>query len=382
LPSYIRQLYLRTSPSMLDSPPINSAFMDRALSLAALGMRTALPNPCVGSVIEYRGQIIGEGYHKSFGGPHAEVNAIQSVEDRSKLPSATLYVTLEPCSHFGKTPPCADLLIQSGIKRVVVGCRDPFPAVAGRGIQKLLDAGVEVIEDIRHDECVLLNKRFIISHTSKRPYIILKWAQTEDGFLAPESGARTQISSPPSNLLVHHWRGQEMAIAVGTKTARIDNPLLTVRHTELFLPHELPAQNPTRVVLGEGSQLPPDLSLFKAPGETIIFSSDRRFAKKEIQAVTIYPISANAPLLTQACQALYERSLLSLFVEGGAHTLRRFIEADLWDEARVFVAPKQFGKGTAAPRLVCAPRSVVESGSDQLLIYHHPDLPKRLGLRE
>jgi len=367
---------------MLESSAINSSFMDRAITLAALGARAALPNPSVGCVIEDRGEIIGEGYHRTFGGPHAEVHAIQSVQDRSRLSSATLYVTLEPCSHFGKTPPCADLILESRIPRVVVGCRDPFPAVAGRGIQKLLDAGVEVVEDVRHDECVLLNKRFILAHTHKRPYVILKWAQTEDGFLAPPGGSRTQISSHHSTLLVHHWRGQEMAIAIGTKTAQIDNPLLTVRHTEMFPPHELPAQNPVRVILGEGSHLSSELLVFSAPGETIIFSSDQRFAKQSRVGVAICPITKRTPLLPQACRALYDRSVLSLLVEGGAQTLQHFIEADLWDEARVFVAPIRFGGGTPAPNLAYTPRTVMESGVDTLRIYHHPDLPERLGLRE
>jgi diaminohydroxyphosphoribosylaminopyrimidine deaminase/5-amino-6-(5-phosphoribosylamino)uracil reductase len=367
---------------MLEASFINSAFMDRAIALAALGTRAALPNPCVGSVIEYRGRIISEGYHQAFGGPHAEVHAIQTVQDRSVLSSATLYVTLEPCSHFGKTPPCADLIITSGIRRVVVGCRDPFPAVAGRGIQKLLDAGIEVHEDVRHDECVLVNKRFILAHRNKRPYIILKWAQTGDGFLAPPGGARTQISDHHSQLLVHHWRGQEMGIAIGSETARIDNPLLTVRHTDMFMPHELPAKNPVRVVIGEGARLPAELALFKAPGETILFSADARFSKQKRSGITICPIISSTPLLPQACRALYERLVLSLFVEGGTYTLQQLLEADLWDEARVFISPTQFYGGTPAPNLAYAPHTVLQSGADSLRIYYHPKLPERLGLRE
>lgn len=367
---------------MTESHTVNPACMDRAISLATLGARAALPNPCVGCVIEHDGTIIGEGYHKSFGGPHAEVNAIRNVGDRSLLSSATLYATLEPCSHFGKTPPCADLIVNSGIRRVVVGCRDPFPAVAGRGIQRLIEAGVEVIEDVHHDECVLINKRFMLAHRLKRPYIILKWAQTEDGYIAPDSGARTQISSHDSQLLVHHWRGQEMAVAVGSKTAQNDNPLLTVRHTDLFLPHELPARNPARVVVGEGSRLPLHLALFDGGSETILFSSQSDFHPPCIQGMRILPVSNRKPLLPQVCRALYESAILSLLVEGGTHTLQHFIESDLWDEARVFVAPRRFGSGTPAPAITCSPRTVVQSGHDTLRTYNHPKLPERLDLRE
>jgi diaminohydroxyphosphoribosylaminopyrimidine deaminase/5-amino-6-(5-phosphoribosylamino)uracil reductase len=333
-------------------------------------------------VIEHSGIIIGEGFHQVFGGPHAEVNAIGSVRDKSLLSSATLYVSLEPCSHFGKTPPCADLIIKSGIRRVVIGCRDPFPAVAGNGIQKLIEAGVEVIEDVRHDECVLINKRFMLAHRFKRPYIILKWAQTEDGYIAPAGGTRTQISSHNSQLLVHHWRGQEMAIAVGTRTAQSDNPLLTVRHTELFLPHELPIIHPVRVILGEGSKLPGNLALFDGSSETILFSSQSDFHPPSTQGIRVLPVSHGRPLLPQVCRALYESSVLSLLVEGGTQTLQHFIESDLWDEARVFVAPLRFGSGIAAPTIPASPRAVVKSGPDILRTYNHPELPERLNLRE
>jgi diaminohydroxyphosphoribosylaminopyrimidine deaminase/5-amino-6-(5-phosphoribosylamino)uracil reductase len=356
--------------------------MDQALSLAAQGGRAVLPNPCVGAVIVHRNEVIGAGFHEHFGGPHAEVRAIESVTNRELLRDSTLYVTLEPCSHFGKTPPCAELIIRSGIPRVVVACRDPFPAVSGRGIERLIEAGIEVIEDIRHDEAILLNKRFIVAHSHKRPYIVLKWAQTSDHFIAPASGERTTISSKQSHLMCHLWRGQEMAIAVGSKTAISDNPLLTVRHTELFSAAELPALNPLRVVIGEAGKLPGDLDMFYASGETVVFTSSSDLSWQAPSRVSLVELSRGQDILPQICRYLYERSMLSLFVEGGRETLQSFLDADLWDEARVFTSASSFGSGIAAPVLELEPRDISAQGGDRLEIFVNPRLTERLGLFE
>ena len=220
---------------------VDSLYMDRALDLAARGGRAVMPNPMVGAVIVHNDTIIGEGYHQLYGGPHAEVFAIRGVQDRSLLKDATIYVSLEPCSHFGKTPPCAELVIESGIRTVVVGCKDPNPKVAGRGIQKLRDAGITVHEGIRERECVMLNRRFMLFQKMQRPYVILKWAETADRFIAREDGSSKWISSEFSRRTTHRWRSQEMSILVGTTTARADNPQLTVRHIEGI--------NPLRIVI-------------------------------------------------------------------------------------------------------------------------------------
>ncbi len=209
---------------------IEPQYMVRALELALKGGRSVAPNPMVGAVLAYEGAVIGEGYHQRYGGPHAEVAALSSVEDRSLVPYSTLYVTLEPCAHFGKTPPCADLIIDSGIKRVVVGCRDPFPQVSGLGIERLINAGISVTEGVMELECRAMNRRFIVAQREKRPYCILKWAQTRDGFIARTDLSSRWISSAPSRTLTHLWRSQEMAILVGRTTAAVDDPELTVRH--------------------------------------------------------------------------------------------------------------------------------------------------------
>jgi diaminohydroxyphosphoribosylaminopyrimidine deaminase/5-amino-6-(5-phosphoribosylamino)uracil reductase len=323
----------------------------------------------VGAVLVHDTHIIGEGHHEFYGDPHAEVNAIRAVKDRTKLSHATLYVTLEPCSHFGKTPPCADLIVESGIPEVVVGCRDPFPEVAGTGIEKLRAAGVQVTEIIQHRESTLLNKRFILAHRLKRPYVILKWAQTSDGFIARNDGSSKWISCEASRTLTHEWRAQEMSILVGTATARIDNPSLTVRHVT--------GPNPVRVVIDASLSLPPHLNLFNKEAETIVFNAVKQECNTQI---SWEKIDFQQPIAPQILSRLYERNLISLFIEGGARTLRSFIAADLWDEARVFVSPSQFGSGVAAPQLPQQNAETCPSGDDTLITYTHQDLESRLGL--
>jgi diaminohydroxyphosphoribosylaminopyrimidine deaminase/5-amino-6-(5-phosphoribosylamino)uracil reductase len=351
--------------------------MLRALELAQRGGRAVMPNPMVGAVVVHNNQIVGEGYHQHFGGPHAEVHAISAVQSKEVLQHSTLYVTLEPCSHFGKTPPCADLIIDSGVPRVVIGCRDPFPEVAGRGITKLRNAGVEVVEDVGRDPCLVLNRRFIIAHRFQRPYILLKWAETSDRFIAPTSRIRTWISSEHSKKLVHRWRAQEMAIMVGTTTALVDDPQLTVRSTELCDDHCMPITNPIRVTIDRIGSLPRTLNIFNTEAPTIIFSNQQR---EQHDTVTYAPLRDDASALPHVCTILHQRGILSLIVEGGQRTLQSFLDAGLWDEARIFHCPKVFGSGVAAPRMPDLPHSSMQSGADTLHIYPHPELATRLGV--
>lgn len=291
-------------------------YMRRCLELAELGAGNVAPNPMVGAVLVYDGTIIGEGYHRKYGQAHAEPNCIRDAEERfaqgathgfgsagALLASSTLYVSLEPCAHHGKTPPCADLVVAKGIPKVVVGVRDPFEQVNGKGIDKLERAGVTVVQPVLEEECAGLNKRFFTFHTRRRPYIILKWAQSADGFTGLP-GQRTAISNPWSNRLVHRWRSEEAAILVGGRTALVDDPALTNR---LW-----PGNNPTRVVLGR--DLPLSLKLFDDAAPTLVYETR---------------------VLTEVLEDLHRRSLQSVLVEGGARTLNAFIAEGLWDEIRV-----------------------------------------------
>ena len=335
-----------------------------------------MPNPMVGAVITYKQEIIGEGYHQAYGGPHAEVHAIRAVRDPALLKESTLFVTLEPCSHFGKTPPCADLIIESGIPHVVVGCRDPFSEVSGRGITKLRSAGIQVTE-LLSDECVLLNRRFILAHRERRPYIILKWAQSADGYIASTDPRLGWFTSERSRALVHQWRAEEMAILVGTKTVLVDNPSLTVRYGYDTEGETQTRRNPLRVTVDRAGALKPDLQIFKPDAETLVFGAAPIGAGPHIQSVCIDP---SKPLETQICQNLYERRVLSLIVEGGAKTLRGFLELGLWDEARIFQAPERFGSGMKAPTWPSAHQALVSSGVDTVTTMVNPELPLRLGI--
>jgi diaminohydroxyphosphoribosylaminopyrimidine deaminase/5-amino-6-(5-phosphoribosylamino)uracil reductase len=351
-------------------------YMRHALTLAAKGGRMVMPNPMVGAVLVHEHQIVGEGYHEVFGGPHAEVNAIRAVRDPKLLKQSTLIVTLEPCAHFGKTPPCADLVIKSGIPRVVVGCRDPFPEVTGRGIAKLQDAGIQVTELLR-DECILVNRRFILAHRERRPYVILKWAQSADGYLASSPPHRGWFTSQASRELVHQWRAEEMAILVGTRTVLIDNPSLTVRYGQSAGIGPRWAKNPLRVTIDRSGALTPDLNIFTPEAETLLFGMAPAGVAESVQST---PIDPSIPLAAQICRKLYERRIISIIVEGGAETLRRFLELDLWDEARVFQAPTEFKGGVKAPPLPRGPHIVTTSGKDTLTTIIHPNVPDRLGV--
>jgi len=318
-------------------------FMQRCLSLATLGMSDVAPNPMVGCVIVYDGIIIGEGFHEKFGQPHAEVNAIRSVRNPELLLYSTLYVSLEPCAHFGKTPPCSDLIIESRIPRVVIGTVDPFAQVAGKGIERMKNAGIEVDLGLLEAECRDLNRRFFTFHEKKRPYIILKWAQTLDGFIDTD---HTQIQHPTwitnalAKRLVHKQRSEESAILIGTNTAECDNPSLTVR--------EWSGNQPIRLVIDRTGRLDARLNIFDQKAPTWVFTSIR---KKEDEARKYITLDFDWEILPQLLSELYRRDILSVIVEGGAELLTSFLKMDLWDEAFVYTGNQFFGKGVAAPHI-------------------------------
>lgn len=328
----------------------HAIFMRRALELATLGRGSVSPNPLVGCVIVHQDagepghgpRIIGEGWHRQYGGPHAEVNAIRSVrlEDEHLLPEATVYVTLEPCSHWGKTPPCADLLIEKQVRQVIICNPDPFPLVDGRGIEKLRAAGIAVEVGLLADEGREINRRFFTVVEKKRPHIILKWAETSDGFIGGTTGQPVKISGDLSHRRVHRWRAEEDAIMVGTNTARLDNPRLNVR---LWA-----GRNPTRVIVDNRLELSTALHVFDGSQPTIVYHTSplHRGAGGEV----IYQqLDSNQPFLAQLLEDLHQRRIQSLLVEGGTRLLQSFIDAGLWDEMAIFKSPLALGDGIVAP---------------------------------
>lgn len=322
---------------------IHEKYLKRCIELAKNGLGTTYPNPMVGSVIVHNNTIIGEGWHQKAGEPHAEVNAVNSVKDVSVLKDATIYVSLEPCSHFGKTPPCSDLIIANGIKNVVVGTVDPFSEVAGRGIKKLTEAGHHVTVGVLEAECQELNKRFFTFHTLKRPYIILKWAASADGFLAPETKETQEpvwITNTYSRQLTHKWRAEEQAILVGTQTVLDDNPTLTTRDWQ--------GKNPVRVVIDKDLKLPITSSVFNSEADTIIVTKLRR---EHCDNLIYEQVDFNKDLPEKITEVLYRCGLQSIIIEGGYKTLQSFIDAGLWDEARIFKGPAFFGNGIKAPSI-------------------------------
>ncbi len=329
---------------------IHEKYIKRCIQLAENGLGATYPNPMVGSVIVHNNKIIGEGWHRKAGEPHAEVNAINSVRDKSLLKKATIYVSLEPCSHYGKTPPCSDLIIASGIKKVIIGSIDPFPAVSGKGIKKLMDAGCEVILGILDTACASLNKRFFTFHKHHRPYIILKWAQSTDGFLAPiyskekHNREPVWITNKYSQQLVHKWRSEEAAILVGTNTAVMDNPKLNTRLWE--------GTNPVRILIDRSLRLPGDSALLDESIKTIVICdevSKQAKSKTSSENLIFEPIDFNKEITAEICNILYKYAIQSIIIEGGAKTLQSFIDSGLWDEARVFTGDVYFKKGTKAP---------------------------------
>ena len=339
-------------------------FMRRALELAALGQGTTAPNPMVGCVIVHAGKIIGEGWHRQYGGPHAEVNAINSVQDKHLLPMSTLYVTLEPCSHYGKTPPCADLLIKHKVGRVIICNTDPNPLVSGNGIRKLTEAGVQVQVGLMQQEGWALNKYFFTYHSRHRPYIILKWAETADGFMGSTDNMPLWISTKLSKKLVHKWRGQLQAIMVGTRTALKDNPQLNTR--------EWSGKDPVRLIMDPNLRLPSDLNVFNGSQPTIIYNLIKPETKPNVEWVKIQD---QTTFLAEVVQDLYRRQIQSVLIEGGAVLLQSFIKQGLWDEAFVFKNDKSLNlPGIPAPTLPAKYLQQVPTVStDKLMIYNNSD---------
>lgn len=318
-------------------------YMQRCIQLARLGAGNVAPNPMVGAVLVHENKIIGEGYHQQYGQAHAEVNCIRNAEeyaDRiSLLASSTLYVSLEPCAHFGKTPPCADLVISKRIPKVVIGCRDPFKQVDGKGIEKLENAGIEVVTGVMEEECKSLNERFFTFHIKRRPFIILKWAQTANGRIAGPDSSRILISNEVTNRLVHRWRSEEASILVGTTTALKDDPSLTTRLWS--------GKNPLRLIIDRNLQLPDSLRLFNGEAKTIIFNSVRQ---GENDNCRYYQLNNEQSFTQQITNALFQLNIQSVLVEGGSKLLQSFIDEDLWDEARVITNNDlQIAEGTRAP---------------------------------
>ncbi len=315
-------------------------FMQKCLELAQKGVGSVSPNPMVGCVIVYDGKIIGEGFHQKYREAHAEVNAISSVKDKRLLNKSTLYVNLEPCAHFGKNPPCSNLIIEHKMPKVVIGCVDSFSKVAGKGIEKMKNKGIEVIVGILEKESRELNKRFFTFHEKNKPYIILKWAESKDGYIAPKNQTESfWMTSRRSKELVHKWRAEEDAILVGRITAEKDNPSLTARETQ--------GENPIRIVIDKDLKLSSDLNLFDSAAKTIIFNT---LKTKEIDNNYFIKINFNY-LIKNILQELHKQNIQSVIIEGGATTLQSFIDAKLWDEARIFTANKELNDGVKSPNI-------------------------------
>lgn len=321
---------------------IDENFMKRAIQLAKLGGSSVFPNPLVGAVIVYNNQIIGEGYHKQFGEAHAEINAINSVENKALIPLSTIYVTLEPCAHFGKTPPCANRLIFEKFKRVVVACKDPFSKVAGKGFEIIENSGIDLTIGVCEKDAIELNKRFFTFHQKKRPYVILKWAESIDGFIDFERiddySQINWISSPSTQVLTHKWRTEEAAILVGWKTIQNDNPSLTAR--------AFTGNNPLRIVLDPSNRLTENFTVFTDNEPVYILTKELELTKGNKQWVKLNDYSVKSIL-----NFLYSINVLSVIIEGGSTTHQLFIDDNLWDEARIITGDKLLKKGTSAAQL-------------------------------
>ena len=317
-------------------------YIARCIQLASNGINNAAPNPMVGAVIVHNDTIIGEGYHIRCGEAHAEVNAIRSVKDESLLKESTIYVSLEPCSHFGKTPPCSDLIIKKGIPKVVIGCIDPFSEVAGRGIEKLRNAGIEVVVGVLEKECRQLIRHFITFNTLQRPFITLKWAESADGFIDLErtDGHPYVFSSPLTGMISHKRRTEHAAILVGRRTALLDNPSLTARHWF--------GKGPIRLVIDKNLTLPKELSLFDGKTQTIVFTDKQQISN--LPQTSYVAIDFRLNILPQIMKELYKQKIQSLIVEGGSMLLQSFIDAGLWDEAYIEKSDAVLVKGVKAPQ--------------------------------
>ncbi|AWG23512.1 riboflavin biosynthesis protein RibD [Flavobacterium faecale] len=345
----------------------NEKYIQRCIDLAKNGLGTTYPNPMVGCVIVHKNRIIGEGWHKKAGEGHAEVNAVNAVIDKALLTEATIYVSLEPCSHFGKTPPCCDLIIAHKIPNVVVGTVDPNSQVAGSGIKRLIEAGINVTVGVLEDECNELNKRFFTFHQKKRPYIMLKWAETQDGFIAPATRKEQKpvwITGTAARQLVHKWRSDEQAIMVGTQTAIDDNPKLDVR--------DWTGHAPTRVVLDRHNRIPSSQNLFDGSVKTIVICEST--TQKSTENCIFESIDFEKEIPNQIIAVLYKHQIQSLLIEGGRQLLQTFIDSGLWDEALVFTGTPYFTSGIPAP--ILTHHSVVDQkmiGPDELKKYKYHD---------
>jgi diaminohydroxyphosphoribosylaminopyrimidine deaminase/5-amino-6-(5-phosphoribosylamino)uracil reductase len=345
---------------------INEKYIERCIQLAKNGLGTTYPNPLVGSVIVCDGKIIGEGWHKKAGEPHAEVNAINSVKDKSLLKRSTIYVSLEPCSHFGKTPPCCNLIIENKIPKVVIGTIDPNIKVAGNGIKKLIEAGIQMTVGILEKDCDALNRRFFTFHQKQRPYIILKWAESQDGFIAPAEKIEKKpvwITTAYSRQLVHKWRSEEQAILVGTQTVIDDNPKLDVR--------DFAGNNPIRLILDQNNRIPKQSQIFDNQVKTFLFSKIKSIDEKENSIFESIDFEKDVP--HQIIRSLYKHQIQSVIIEGGRHTLQTFIDANLWDEARVFTGKVLVNSGTKAPLLQPRQNEKFMIGADTLIISRNHD---------
>lgn len=336
-------------------------YIRRCIELASNGLCNAAPNPMVGAVIVHNGRIIGEGYHARCGEGHAEVNAIRSVKDESLLKESTIYVSLEPCSHYGKTPPCADLIISKGIPRVVVGCIDPFSQVSGRGIQKLKNAGIDVTVGVLEEECKNLIKRFVTFNTQKRPYITLKWAESADGFIDinRENGSPVVLSTPITSMYVHKQRAEHKAILVGRRTALLDNPSLTTRNWY--------GANPLRLVIDRTLSLPSHLKLFDHSTPTLVFTEKEKAGEVNLEYITL---DFSKDILPQILTVLYERKIQSLLVEGGTTLLQSFIDSELWDDIYLEHSEKILNDGVKSPTVPIGIKKQYES-RDKIYVSHY-----------
>ena len=345
---------------------VQEKYIKRCIELAKNGLGTTYPNPLVGCVIVFGNKIIGEGWHIKSGESHAEVIAIESVKNKELLSSSTLYVSLEPCSHFGKTPPCADLILKYNIPNVVIGTIDPNSKVAGKGIQKLIDAEVNVTVGILEKECNELNKRFFTFHKKNRPYIILKWAESSDGFISPKNKSEQKpvwISNEYSRQLVHKWRSEEQAILVGTQTILDDNPTLTVR--------EWVGENPIRVVIDKENNIDSSSNVYDNQAKTIVFSNKE--INSNFDTIQYIKIDFDKNSTQAIADKLFENNIQSIIIEGGRKTIQSFIDANLWNEARVFIGEINLIEGTKAPELNRSFHSKVTVKNDTLLTYRNND---------
>ena len=331
---------------------IHEKYISRCIELGKLGIGNTCPNPAVGSCIVYNNKIIGEGYTSSHGKNHAEINAIESVKDKSQLIESTLYVTLEPCSHHGKTPPCTSEIIKNKIPRVIIGIIDPHSKVSGNGIKKLKEAGIKVTLGVLGNKCKEHHKRFLTYINKKRPYIILKWAETNDGFIAPKTKDEIKpiwISNKYSRQLVHKWRSEEQSLIVGRKTISEDNPELTTR--------DWYGENPTIIIISKDNNINSNSKVFNSKTKKIIISNEI--------------IDFKNPIANQITKILYERNIISAIVEGGAKTLNTFLNENIWDEIRIFKSPLNFKSGVKAPKINLSPKNRIPIIEDKLLVIYN-----------